>query len=266
MTQDERRAAYESLTNEEWERYIAEFDARCRVIEARHCALKITPGHDVFEKWDAAESILTRIIAERPTPEPEKRATAPQYEYIARLKATPEELRQVIEGLSRAVTMQPREEPTPEQEPTDPFADLRRWVPEDGDEYPYVDDEGDLRCDQWNDGRADIYRLRIGNVHRTEADARAYRDDKGRAIWTRMRELADIVNEEPGWEPGNGEAYFIGNSTTAGHSCESWKAYGPWSVVMLRPYDIPIKTREGAQRVLACLIDEGYLTQPNEVE
>lgn len=62
-------------------------------------------------------------------------------------------------------TIEPLEEPKAE-----------RWVPKVGQEYFYCDDCGSGNYSHWEGDRYDLFRLSVGNVHRTEKDAIEYRE------------------------------------------------------------------------------------------
>lgn len=51
-----------------------------------------------------------------------------------------------------------------------------KWKPKHGDRYFYLDTIGEFSVCRWQGDEVDLYRLSIGNVHRTEEEAIKYRD------------------------------------------------------------------------------------------
>jgi len=49
------------------------------------------------------------------------------------------------------------------------------WVPEEDDNYFYVTAEGGIEEGVWDGGEEDRFRWKIGNIHRTKADAEKYK-------------------------------------------------------------------------------------------
>lgn len=49
-----------------------------------------------------------------------------------------------------------------------------QW-PQENDEYRFVDHQSDISAMYWNGDKIDQFRLSLGNIHRTEADAEHYK-------------------------------------------------------------------------------------------
>ena len=82
--------------------------------------------------------------------------------------------------------------------------DSIHWKPEDGEEYFYVSDYGNVYSDNWNDEHIDNERLALGFIYPTEEECEKARERKLAKV--RLQRTSTF---KPDFENGNG-GWFVG--------------------------------------------------------
>lgn len=84
----------------------------------------------------------------------------------------------------------------------------KKWKPERGEMYFYLDDYGDIEFNFFADDSIDKYKLNTGNFFKTEEDVK-YRIEQIK-VYNELKNFADENNDEIDWKNDHTLKYHIG--------------------------------------------------------